>query len=166
MKKKYIFTIFLISSILFLSGCAVNKTGNSLHAFTERMNSIEENYTLSENGYIFNDKEKTLTRFYKFNKNEIMLRFTCDNNNNLSKLDIAFPRESTEHPEELKFIKDCLSAYINNPDAYSELMTESDFDNTLKKVSYKTTETDSGEIEMMVDVTAIGTVITIMQNNP
>ena len=57
MKKKYTLTLLIILSILILSGCTANETGNSLHAFTERMNNFNENYSLSENGYIFNDSK-------------------------------------------------------------------------------------------------------------
>lgn len=165
MKTRLLLTLTIALSVLFSSGCTIEETGNTLHAFTERMNRIDENYSLSENGYIYNKKEKTLTRFYKFNENEIMLRFTCDESNNLSKLDIAFPLDCAKSTQELRFIKDCITAYINNEEVYSEIIQTSDFDNTIKKVSYKTTQTDSGEIEMNIDVTTIGTVVTIMQNN-
>ena len=148
-----------------LSGCAVSETGNSLHAFTERMNKISESYSLTENGYIFNNTDNTLTRFYKFNTNEIMVQFTCDENNNLYRLDLVFPNKCVKNPQELKFIKDCISAYINNTEIQTDLMNELDFDNTVNEIKYETQKAESGDTEMLIDVTAIGTVITIIQNN-
>ena len=148
-----------------LSGCAVFETGNSLYAFTERMNKISESYSLTENGYIFNNTDNTLTRFYKFNTNEIMVQFTCDENNNLYRLDLVFPNECVKNPQELKFIKDCISAYINNTEIQTDLMNELDFDNTVNEIKYETQKAESGDTEMLIDVTAIGTVITIIQNN-
>ncbi len=150
---------------LVLSGCAVSETGNSLHAFTERMNKNSESYSLTENGYIFNDTDNTLTRFYKFDTNEIMVQFTCNENNNLYRLDLVFPNECIKNPQELKFIKDCISAYINNTETQTDLMNKIDFDNTLNEVNYETKKAESDDTEMLIDVTAIGTVITIIQNN-
>lgn len=148
-----------------LSGCAVSETGNSLHAFTERMNKISESYSLTENGYIFNDTDNTFTRFYKFNTNEIMVQFTCDENNNLYRLDLVFPNECAKNPQEIKFIKDCICAYINNTETQTDLMNKLQFDNTLNEVNYETQKAENGDTEMLIDVTAIGTVITIIQNN-
>ncbi len=165
MKKKLMIPLILLFMVQILSSCAVSETGNTLHAFTERMNKISESYSLSQNGYIFNDTDKTLTRFYKFNSNEIMVQFTSDDNNNLYKLDLVFPYDCLKSPQELKFIKDCISAYINNPEIQSDLMNELDFDNTINEINYETKKAENGNIEMLIDVTAIGTVITVVQNN-
>ncbi len=165
MKKKNIFPLLFVLMSLILSGCAVSETGNSLHAFTERMNKISESYSLTENGYIFDDSNNTLTRFYKFNTNEIMVQFTCDENNNLYRLDLVFPNECSKNPQELKFIKDCISAYINNPETETDLINNVDFDNIINEIKYETQKAESGDTEMLIDVTAIGTVITIIQNN-
>ena len=167
MKKSLVLPLplLLIILTLILSSCAVSEAGNTLYAFTERMNKICESYSLTQNGYIFNDTEKTLTRFYKFDSNEIMVQFTCDDNNNLYKLDLVFPNDCLENPRELKFIKDCICAYINNPEAYADLMSKLDFDNTLNEIKYETQKAESGNIEMLIDVTAIGIVITVVQNN-
>ncbi len=165
MKKKYILPLFFVLFSLIFSSCAVQETGNSLHSFTERMNQISETYSLTENGYIFNDNDKTLTRFYKFNINEIMVQFTLDENDNLSRLDLIFPNECFKNQQELKFIKDCMSAYINDSAIQTDLMNQLDFDNTTSKIKYETQKAKSGDTEMLIDVTAIGTVITIIQNN-
>lgn len=165
MKRINTFPLLLVLMTLVLSSCAVSKTGNSLHAFTERMNKISESYSLTEKGYIFNDKDNTLTRFYKFGTNEIMVQFTCDENNNLYRLDLVFPNECSKKPQELKFIKDCISAYINDTQTHTDLMNKLDFDNTINEIKYETQKAESSDTEMLIDVTAIGTVITIIQNN-
>ena len=165
MKKINTFSLLFIIMTFVLSGCAVSETGNSLHAFTERMNKISESYSLTENGYIFNDTDNTFTRFYKFNTNEIMVQFTCDENNNLYRLDLVFPKECAKNPQEIKFIKDCICAYIKNTETQTDLMNKLQFDNTLNEVNYETQKAESGDTEMLIDVTAIGTVITIIQNN-
>ena len=165
MKKKYILPFLAVFLMLFSGGCDVSETGNSLHAFTERMNKISETYSLTENGYIFNDNDNTLTRFYKFEKNEIMVQFTCDESYNLSRLDLVFPNECSENTQELKFIKDCISAYINDAEKHTALMNELDFDEKIHNPGYETHKAESGDTEIQIDVTAIGTVITIIQNN-
>lgn len=165
MKKINTFSLLLVLMTFVLSGCAVSETGHSLHAFTERMNKISESYSLTENGYIFNNTDNTLTRFYKFNTNEIMVQFTCDENNNLYRLDLVFPNECEKNPQELKFIKDCINAYINNTETQTDLMNKLQFDNTINEIKYETQKAESGDTEMLIDVTAIGTVITIIQNN-
>jgi hypothetical protein len=43
------------------SGCRLQTEGNTLHGFTMRMNKISETYNLTDTGYIYDEKESTLT---------------------------------------------------------------------------------------------------------
>lgn len=165
MSKKQIAPLLLTLVFLFLGGCAVSETGNSLYAFTERMNKISESYSLSQDGYIYDAENKTFTKFYKFGENEIMLQFTCDENNDIYRLDAVFPTDSANNPQEYQFIKDCISAYINDPEKENSLLKQVDFDNTLKQISNETKKAKSGNTDILIDVTASGTVITVIQNN-
>lgn len=165
MAKKCITPLLLILFILILGGCAVSETGNSLYAFTERMNKISDSYSLNQDGYIYDSGDKTFTRFYKFEKNEIMLRFTCGENEDIYRLDLVFPTKSADNPQELQFIKNCISAYINDGETEDDLISQSDFDNTLKKIANETKKAKSGDTEILIDVTALGTVVTVIQNN-
>lgn len=147
-----------------LTGCSLSSEGNTLHGFTQRMNTYPENYNLTESGYIFDSKNNTLTRFFKFNENEVMLQFECGENNDLTCLHIVFDNKCKNNSQEMNFIKNCIAAYIENPETNSEIMKNIDFENTIKKTSYETQNAKSGDTELFLDTTTVGTVITISRN--
>lgn len=163
MKNKCILTT-LVAVIFMLTGCSLSSEGNTLHGFTQRMNEYPENYNLTESGYIFDSKNNTLTRFFSFTDNEIMLQFECGENNDLTCLHIVFDNMSKNNSQEMNFIKNCIAAYIENPETSSEIMKKIDFENTIQKASYETQNAKSGDTELLLDTTTVGTIITIIRN--
>lgn len=163
--KKIRLSMMLLLIIVFFSSCQLSTKGNTLHSFTQRMNKLSESYSLTESGYIFDRNNATLTRFYKFNKNEILVQFKCDDNNNLYTLNLTFPPHCVQQKEEMKFIKNCISAYIGNADTEKELFSQIDFDAVISSPSYDTITAKSGDTDMLIDITDIGVVITVVQNN-
>lgn len=165
MNKKYIFTLLTVIMCISLCSCTASRNGNTLTAFTERMNKMGASYSLDVNGYIYNEDEKTFSRFYIFDKNEIMLQFTCNDTNDLYAMDLVFEKGCIEIPRELKFINDCISCYINDTETEKDLFSKLNYTDALKNTSYETKKAESGDIEMMLDVTAEGTVITVTRKN-
>ena len=107
----------IVISFLFLfsmSGCRLQTHGNTLRGFTQRMNEISECYDLSDTGYIYDKGNQTLTKFFSFNSNEIMIQFKKDNNNKLAVLNIVFGNINENNQEETEFIKNCIMAFIDN----------------------------------------------------
>ena len=164
MKKKYYFAILCFLFFFFFSGCSLSSTGNNLHGFTQRMNEYPEKYNLTESGYIFDTKNNTLTRFFNFTENEIMLQFECGENNEFNCLHIVFDNNCKNNTQEMQFIKNCLEAYTESTETTKELLEIIDFENAIKNASYETKKAKSGDTELLLDTTTIGTVITITRN--
>lgn len=164
MKKTISFAIITLCLLFLFNGCTLKTTGNSLYAFSERLNEIYETDTFNEVGYIVDQSNCTLTQFYKFNLKEIMLQFTYNEKNELTKMDLTFKNDVIENSDCYNFIKNCLTAYINDEKTESEILTDIDFNNTLSKTDINTKTSKIGDIEMLIDTTEIGTVITVVQN--
>ena len=164
MKKKYILTPLLFVIILTLTGCSFSSTGNSLYGFTQRMNQFPEQYNLTQTGYIFNEQNHTLTRFFKFGNDEIMLQFEYADENELSCLHIVFDNNCKNNSQAVKFAENCIEAYIENKEITEDLMNKIDFKTAINTTSYETKQAKSGDTELLLDTTAIGTVISVSRN--
>lgn len=155
----------VILIILLNCGCRAQTEGDTLHAFTERMNELSDTYTLNENGYILDQKEATLSRFYKFDENEILLQFKTDSYNKLYEMSLVFDESSLEKTDELNFIKNCLTAYIADESTKKELFSQINLEEVMKTKSNETIKSKSGDTEFLLDVTDYGIVITVVKNN-
>lgn len=164
MKK---FPCFFISVVfLCLSGCSIAQNGTNLHAFTERMNKLSDSYSLTESGYIFDRESNSLSKFYNIGSTEYLLCLELDKNNNISSINIVFDEINTDNSEELKFIENCIYAYINNNEVTDKLLTASKLKKVLQTKEPINSQEKIGNTEIIIDVTETGTVITIEQNNP
>lgn len=164
MRKIRLF-LCLIVAILVCSSCKATTYGDTLHAFTRRMNKLSDTYTLSESGYILDQKSDTLTHFYKFGENEILLQFKTDDKNYLTEMNIVFNGNFTEGTEEFIFIKNCISAFIDNEETERAFFAEKSLSQLLETKSNKTVEINKGDTQLLLDVTDSGTVITVVKNN-
>ena len=90
MKKNKLFLPFLLLSILTFNSCTFFTTGQSLEAFSRRMNERNENYNMTADGYIIDDTQKTLTKFFMFSEKEVMLNFKYDEKHRLNEMNIVF----------------------------------------------------------------------------
>ncbi len=160
-------TVFFLLMILCLcTACRAQTEGNTLYAFTMRMNELSHSYTLSENGYILDKNAGTLSRFYKFSENEILLQFTLDSTNNLTEMSIAYTHTLHQGTDEAEFVGNCISAFINDPQGEKELFKEKPLGDLLSTQSLETTEIKSGDTQLLLDVTEYGAVITVVKNSP
>ena len=73
---------------------------------------------------------------------------------------------TAEDSAQLEFIKNCIYSFVCNEEIVNNIFTDSDFDNAVLKVDINTKKTKSGNVEILIDVTEIGTVITVLQNTP
>ncbi len=158
---KNLIAILLIFTVLFsLSGCVFKTTGENLAAFTERMNEISD-YELTSQGYSFDEKENTFSKFYILEEKNILLSFSADKSNNLKSLNIIFDRIDENNPLIFKFVNDCIKAFVNDEEKATPLINSLQLEKTLLKESYETIKKENGSIEILIDTTEIGIVITV-----
>ena len=162
MKKHVILSLFFTIILFALSGCTISSKGNSLHGFTQRMNAFPEKYSLTQAGYISDKSENTLTRFFAFNSEKIMLQFECGNE--LTSLHIVFDKNCINNSQALKFVKNSIEAYTESPEITNELLNKIDFNNAINTTSYETKKAKIGDIELLLDTTEKGIVITVNRN--
>ena len=162
MKKQILSILIIILSILTLNGCVFSTTGESLEAFSQRMNEINENYNMTSEGYIMDTEKCVLTKFFRFSENEIMLNFKYDKKNRLNEMNLVLePILLDKTPEALTFIENCIKCFIQNEALETELLSSTDFENTIRKINIKTISAEADNIKMEIDTTNLGTVITI-----
>ena len=164
--KKHIFSILIILfSIITLNGCVFSTTGESLDAFSRRMNEINNGYNMTSEGYIIDTEKSSLTKFFRFSENEIMLNFKYDKKHRLTEMNIVFePVILDKSPEALTFIENCITCFIQNEKAEKVILNDADFENSIKKINMKTINAESDNIKMEIDTTNLGTVITIYKD--
>ena len=76
MKKLVVLPLFLI---VFFSSCSVTWEGEDLSGFILRMNTLNEQYNLTSQGFIYSDENNNIYKFFVVNENEILLSFKNDN---------------------------------------------------------------------------------------
>lgn len=166
MSTKFYRILVLFITLFLLSGCSLSKKGYSLGAFCERMNELCEDYQLTPDGFIYNERKNSLTKYYSFNEKEIMLSFLYNNKNELQTLHIVFDNLTKNDTTEINFIKNSIYAFIDNTTEADNLLAEADFENAIFIKNINTKKTKIGNTEMLIDVTEIGTVISVVQNIP
>lgn len=130
------------------------------------MNELSDSYSLTESGYIFDRESNSLSKFYNIGSTEYLLCLELDKNNNISSINIVFDEINTDNSEELKFIENCICAYINNNEVTDKLLTVSKLKKVLQTKEPINSQEKIGNTEIIIDVTETGTVITVEQNNP
>lgn len=165
MKKQKTFIFFLILGIFFVfNGCAISTEGNTLHGFTMRMNEINPSYSMTDSGYIYNEADHTLTKYFDINDFNIMVQFMGNEKNELCSMNIVFDNLSEANTQELEFIKNCILCYCNNQEKADSLLNGIDFPQILFTKNINTTKNKVGNTEILIDVTDIGCVISVVQN--
>ena len=164
--KKHIFSILIILfSIITLNGCVFSTTGESLEAFSRRMNEINESYNMTSEGYIIDTEKCELTKFFRFSENEIMLNFKYDKKHRLTEMNIVFePGILDKAPEALTFIESCITCFVQNEKAEKEILDNTDFENAIRKINMETKSAETDNIKIEIDTTNLGTVITIYKD--
>ncbi len=147
-------------------GCQIRENGHSLQAFTERVNTLSDGWEIAVNGFIFDDKDKTFTKFFKFTDSEIMVQLEQNKSNELCALHIVFDNLTENNTQEIDFIKNIIFSFINNNDLTTDLLSEFNFDDAIFTKDINTKTIKNGNTELKVDVTEIGTIISVYQNIP
>lgn len=164
MRKFCVFSTMVLIFIVFFGGCAPKEKGESLGAFINRMNKANEEYKLSPEGFILDEKEQTLSRFYRFGENEMLLSFTKNEENLLKEMNLVFPKELSADGYGLDFIKNCIICFIDNEEKCTGLLKESDFENKINEGFLETISAESDGIRLYLDTTELGTVITVYKD--
>ena len=164
-KKHISGTLIIILLIFTLNGCVFSTTGESLEAFSRRMNEINESYNMTSEGYIIDTEKSRLTKFFKFSENEVMLNFRYDKKNRLNEMHLVFETIIPEEtPESQIFIENCIKCFIQNEALETELLSSTDFENTIRKINIKTISAEADNIKMEIDTTNLGTVISVYKD--
>ncbi len=161
--KNFTAIILIFTLLLTFSGCKLKTEGDSLSAFTQRVNELSD-YELSANGYIYNEKTSTLSKFYTLENKNILLSFKGNDDNNLYSMNIVFDKIDKNNTLVIKFVSDCINAFINNDDIFKKLTSSEELINTLTEKSYETKTEKIGSIELLADTTDVGVVITVNKN--
>lgn len=165
MLKKF-FSLLSVSALtLSLCSCAFSENGESITAFSNRMNSYNESYNMSSDGYIFDKAENSFTRFFKFSEEEVMLRFVTDKKNRATELHIVFDTGATEENTDISvFVENSLKSFCQDEKTYISLCDKIDLENILSKPTAQTISAEYGNIVLKADITEIGTVISICKD--
>ncbi len=165
MKKRIFRILILLFSIINLNGCVFSTTGESLEAFSRRMNEINEGYNMTSEGYIIDTEKSRLTKFFRFSENEIMLNFKYDKKHRLTEMNIVFqPVILEETPDALNFIENCIKCFVQNEKVEKEILNTTDFENAIKKIKMETINAEADNIKIEIDTTNLGTVVTLYKD--
>lgn len=165
MKKHVLNLLITLLSLITLNSCVFATTGESLKAFSNRMNELNKNYNMTADGYIMDTEKSYLTKFFKFSENEIMLNFKYDKKHRLNEMNIVFdPGILNKNPDALVFIENCIKCFVNNEIAEEEILNSTDFNNSIKEINMKTISAEADNIKIEIDTTELGTVITVYKD--
>jgi len=161
MKK---FLIFPLISILLFSGCTIQKNGDDLTGFIFRMNEKNESYALTTDGFLYSEENENYYKFFLIDESEILLSFNKDNKGRLTEMSIVLEQDFHNNDNMKQFIDNSLYCFVNNDDLTTEALESIDFYNAVKTITKETLKTKNGNIEILLDVTGIGTVITVYKD--
>ena len=108
-----------------------------------------------------------MNNFYKFfliDESEILLSFNTDTKGRLCEMNIVLPQDFYNNDNTSRFLENTLFCFINNAALTTEALESIDFYNAVKTTTKETIKTKSGNIELLLDVTGIGTVITVYKD--
>ena len=95
---------------------------------------------------------------------EILLSFKSDDKGRLTQLNFVADCDFYEYEKTTLFLENSLYAFINNDDLTINILSESNLFNNLSTKTKNTLKTKNGNIELLLDVTEIGTVITVYKD--
>jgi hypothetical protein len=152
--------LLLLVFTIFLTGCSVSEKGEDLTGFVSKMNTLNESYDMKAKGFIFEEKSNRIYKFFIVNDTELLLSFTADNKGRLESMSIT-TSILIQDEAVLTFIKNAIFSFVDNNEIYNEITEAEHFKNALNEISTETTKIKSGNAELLLDVTTLGTVITV-----
>lgn len=161
MKK---FIIFPLISIFLLSGCSIIKNGSDLSGFIFRVNEKNEGYTLTENGFLYDSEKSEFYKYFILDEHELLLSFKSDEKGRLTEMNITIGCFLNESDFLLSFVTDAIFCFINDSQVTEALLNKTDFYNSILTAKNETIKAKNGNTELLLDVTEIGTVITVYKD--
>ena len=152
--------LLLLVFTIFLTGCSISEKGEDLTGFVSKMNTLNESYDMKAKGFIFEEKSNRIYKFFIVNDTELLLSFTADNKGRLESMSIT-TSILIQDEAVLIFIKNAIFSFVDNNEIYNEITEAEHFKNALNEISKETTKIKSGNVELLLDVTTLGTVITV-----
>ena len=152
--------LLLLVFTIFLTGCSISEKGEDLTGFVSKMNTLNESYDMKATGFIFEEKNNRIYKFFIVNDTELLLSFTADNKGRLESMSIT-TSILIQDEAVLIFIKNAIFSFVDNNEIYNEITEAEHFKNALNEISTETTKIKSGNAELLLDVTTLGTVITV-----
>lgn len=166
MHKFFRLFFIIITLTIVTSSCSLDSNGYSISAFVKRLNSYDESYDICEEGFLIDEKSRTMTKFFGFAENEILLQLQNNEENQLCSINIVLDNITKNNTSEINFINNCIRAFLNNEDISTQFIDTLEKDDFLFKLDINTKKEKIGNAELFVDVTEIGTVITVLQSIP
>ncbi len=164
MKRNIFLTILTALLVLCFSSCSLDLRGESLYAFTGRLNDFGD-YGITPEGFITDEGTATLSRFFRFGKDEeILMKLHLNERNRIDEIHLVFENKICSNTYAYTFIIDCIKAFCNDEGAVSEILRKSDFENSIKSVDMQTKSAEHGNVELLIDTTEIGTVVSIYKD--
>lgn len=152
--------LLLLVFTIFLTGCSISEKGEDLTGFVSKMNTLNESYDIKAKGFIFEEESNRIYKFFIVNDTELLLSFTADNKGRLESMSIT-TSILIQDEAVLIFIKNAIFSFVDNNEIYNEITEAEHFKNALNEISKETTKIKSGNAELLLDVTTLGTVITV-----
>lgn len=152
--------LLLLVFTIFLTGCSISEKGEDLTGFVSKMNTLNESYDMKAKGFIFEEKSNRIYKFFIVNDTELLLSFTADNKGRLESMSIT-TSILIQDDAVLIFIKNAIFSFVDNNEIYNEITEDEHFKNALNEISKETIKIKSGNAELLLDVTTLGTVITV-----
>ena len=160
MKK---FVILPLILIIFLNSCSVTDNGEDLSAFIFRMNTLNEQYNITSQGFIYSEGNNEVYKFFIANENEILLKFKEDDKGRLTEMNFVADSKFYEDSSSYEFFNNSIYSFINNENTYKEVI-DTDITQLLKTETKESVIIKRGNIEILLDVTTLGTVITVYKD--
>ena len=165
-KEQYLSLLGVIIMLLTFTCCKADQSGNTLNAFTLRMNQLNEDYKMTSTGYIYDPYKKTISKFFTTDKRELLVEFLINDEFKLCRMNIVFDNLSEDNQEEIRFIRHCIIAFTEDESLADKLLSGIDFYKQIYILSDKTHNKKIGDTEILLDVTDSYTVVTVFQSIP
>lgn len=156
--------IFLLFSSFLLTGCTIQKNGSDLTGFILKMNEKNESYNLTADGFLCSSENDDYYKFFKFDEAEILLSFCTDDKGRLIQMNIVASKDFYSDESQMNFVESSIFSFIDNDNITNIILDEIDFYNSLNTVNKDTKKAKNGNIAILLDVTEIGTVITVYKD--
>ena len=105
MKK---FVILPLILIIFLNSCSVTDNGEDLSAFIFRMNTLNEQYNITSQGFIYSEGNNEVYKFFIANENEILLKFKEDDKGRLTEMNFVADSKFYEDSSSYEFFNNSI----------------------------------------------------------